>query len=79
MNRNSCCGFCISVHRAKNSFNNKTAVNSLLLNNMNVTAFFCINHSVKNKLVAVELFYIIYRTDKLILKTCLRIIYEKKI
>lgn len=75
MNRNSCCGFHISVHRVRNSFKNKTAVNSIGLNNMNVTAFFVIDHSVKNKLIAVEVFYILYRLNKLNLKSCLRINY----
>lgn len=62
----------------RTSFKNKTAVNSVVLNNMNVTVFFGINHSVKNKLIVLEVFYIIHRIDKLILKNCLRINYVKK-
>lgn len=63
----------------RTSFKNTTAVNSVVLNNMNVTVFFGINHSVKNKLIALEVFYIIHTIDKLILENCLRINYVKKI
>lgn len=60
------------------SFKNKSAVNSVILNNMNVIAFFGIHHSVKIMLIAVEIFYIIQIIDELVLKNCLRISYIKK-